>query len=334
MATSDPIARILGEPARPRPTDLLTPDHPIKPYPPARKLRFNPGLRALFYLGIFLGSSIVLGLIVGAAWMLSGRDADRLMTLAQPWGSAISIPLGILLYLWLARGIEQRRPVYELSLATGLRDTLVGLGLGTTFMLVSAGLLALMGVYRITGFNPDYSPWLMLLTAGFTAGIVEELLFRGILFRLAEDLLGTWASVGISALVFGLAHVSNPQGTWFGAIGIALEAGLLFAALYVWTRSLWLVMGLHFAWNMVQGPVLGIVVSGSADQGDGFIKSTMTGPEWLSGGQFGIEASIVPIVLLTGVGLWLLFEIARRGLAIKPTWVRRRIMLERMAPVT
>lgn len=334
LASTGLLARIFGAPARLRPADLLTPDHPIKPAPPARrKLRFNPGLRALFFIGLFFGSSIVLGMIFGLIWIVTGNDPAQAASVADsPWASVATIPLALLWYLLLARGIERRRPVYELAPARGLRETLVGLGLGTVFMLVSAGILALIGVYRITGFNPGYSPWAMLLTAGLTAGIVEELLFRGILFRLVEDLLGTWASVGISALVFGLVHVSNPEGTWLGGIGIALEAGMLFAALYAWTRSLWLVMGLHFAWNMVQGPVLGIVVSGTAEQGDGFVRSTMTGPEWLSGGAFGIEASIVPIVLLTALAVWLLVQLGRQGLAIKPSWVRRRAQLAMLPP--
>ena len=87
-------------------------------------------------------------------------------------------------------------------------------------------------------------------------------------------------------------------------------------------------MGVHFAWNAVQGPLLGIVVSGSSAGGTGLIRSTMNGPEWLSGGAFGAEASAVMIVLLTAVGVFLMVEVGRRGLAAQPTWVRRRLLLQ------
>ena len=88
-------------------------------------------------------------------------------------------------------------------------------------------------------------------------------------------------------------------------------------------------MGVHFAWNAVQGPLLGIVVSGSSAGGTGLIRSTMNGPEWLSSGAFGAEASAVTIVLLTAVGVFLMVEVGRRGLAVQPTWVRRRVLLAR-----
>ncbi|MHB1009468.1 MAG: hypothetical protein ACYC1E_09615 [Propionibacteriaceae bacterium] len=111
---------------------------------------------------------------------------------------------------------------------------------------------------------------------------------------------------------------------------VALEAGLLFAALYAVTRSLWWTIGLHFAWNMVQGSVYGVSGSGSAS---GWLRTQVTGPAWLTGGSFGIEASVLTVVLLTAVGVWLLVVIRRRSLAVSPNWVRRRVLRARTAVV-
>jgi hypothetical protein len=140
----------------------------------------------------------------------------------------------------------------------------------------------------------------------------------------------TFASVGVSAVSFGAAHLSNPGATAWGATAIALEAGLLFAALYAVTRSLWWCIGLHFAWNMLQGPVYGSVVSGSGSAA-GWLRADFNGPAWLTGGQFGIEASVVAATLLTAVAVWLLVTLHREALAVRPGWVRRYRLRQRKA---
>lgn len=329
MPTPNPVlSRVLGEPARLRETDLLPPDQPHKPYPPAHRVRYNPLIRALIFTAIFVVTALVLGALVGVITAALGWSQGQIMGFVGNWAAVLGITSALFAYWVLGRFWERRRPIHELGGAP--RGAAVGVGLGIVFMAVSVGILALLGVYRIEGFNSDYSPWMTILTVGFMAGIVEEILFRGICYRLLEDAFGSWAAIGVSALVFGLIHLGNSNATMQGAIGIALEAGLLFAALYAFTRNLWLVMGLHFAWNVVQGPILGIVVSGSSASGSGFIRSSMVGPEWLSGGVFGVEASAVTIVLLTAVGVWLMVELGRRGLIVQPSWVRKRQLAARV----
>ena len=79
----------------------------------------------------------------------------------------------------------------------------------------------------------------------------------------------------------------NPEATWIAVLCIAVEAGVLLAAAYITTRRLWLPIGLHFAWNFTQGGIFGVPVSGFRVRG--LLKSTLTGPELLSGGAFGAE---------------------------------------------
>lgn len=328
-AAANLVTRVLGRPAGLREADLLPPDQPLKPYPPLKRWRYNAGVRLVVFLGLFALTSFVLGAAAGFALVAAGTSSDDLSRVFSTWGNILAIPVSLFAYWFLVRVVEQRRPAYEFSLRRLPRGLLVGLALGTIFILASVGVLALLGAYRVEGFDPSYSPWGAILSAGFGAAIVEEIVFRGVLYRLVEDTLGTWIAVAVSGLAFGFAHITNPQATLQGAIAIALEAGVLFAALYAFTRNLWLVMGVHFAWNVVQGPVLGIVLSGGSTQGAGLVESTLSGPEWLSGGQFGMEASLVTIVLLTAVGVWLLVEITRRGLVVQPSWVRRRALRDR-----
>ncbi len=145
-----------------------------------------------------------------------------------------------------------------------------------------------------------------LLVVGLGAGIGEEIMFRGVLFRIVEEGAGTWAALVVSALFFGAVHIGNPGATVWSSAAIAIEAGLLFGLIYHLTRSLPLCMGLHASWNFMQGTVYGIPVSGTT--ADGWLVSQRSGPDWLSGGFFGAEASVVALALCTlvSVALWLI----------------------------
>jgi hypothetical protein len=101
-----------------------------------------------------------------------------------------------------------------------------------------------------------------------------------------------------------------------------LEAGILLAAAYMLTRRLWLCMGLHFAWNFTQGGIFSAAVSGGASHG--LLKATLVGPDWLTGGAFGPEASAVAVVVCTTAGLLLLVAADRKGHVIQPAWVVAR----------
>jgi membrane protease YdiL (CAAX protease family) len=139
-----------------------------------------------------------------------------------------------------------------------------------------------------------------------------------------ESLLGTWASVAISAVIFGALHLSNENATLTGAVAIALEAGLMFAVLYALTRSLWVAVGVHAGWNLMQGLGLGIVVSGSTDEGQGFLVSHPTGSDLVSGGGFGIEASVVAVGVWLLVAVYLSWRLVRSGGVVQPVWVRHK----------
>ena len=108
---------------------------------------------------------------------------------------------------------------------------------------------------------------------GLGAGITEEIIARGILFRVVEEAFGTWVGAGLfRGLCSASATPPIPNATWWSSLAIALEAGLLLGMAYAWTRSLWFVIALHAAWNFTQGPLLGIPVSGIAVDRAGAIE--------------------------------------------------------------
>ena len=231
----------------------------------------------------------------------------------------IALALGI--YFAFARWIE-RREVSELALPGMVKEIgiglLVGAGLYTGCMLI----LWALGMFRIDGFNP-ISFLIPAIASTISAGFLEELLFRGVLFRIVEEWLGSWISIIVSSAVFGFVHLANPDATFIGALFISVEAGLLLAAAYMVTRRLWMSIGFHLSWNYTQSAIFGGIVSGGIAE-PGLIKPILEGPDLLTGGQFGLEASLTAFVLCTTAGVILLVKAVRKGNIIPPFWAAKK----------
>jgi len=215
----------------------------------------------------------------------------------------------------------ERRTVTELTLPPMGRE--LGLGLLLGFGLYSVCMLILMalGNYRIDGLH-DWHILLTGMSAALATGVFEELVFRGGLFRLSQEWFGTWAALVISSLVFGFAHADADGATLQGLVSVSTWAGLLLSATYLLTGRLWLGIGLHAAWNYTQGTVYSGIVSGNAPP-NGFFKSTLQGSEWLTGGSFGVEASVVALLVCGTVGTLMLVKAVRRGRIVPPPWKRK-----------
>jgi membrane protease YdiL (CAAX protease family) len=264
---------------------------------------------------------IVLGAVIFAMMMMSNTNLgtyadDPLMAIGNTIGLGV---LALILYSAWGRFIE-RREVTELSTPGMGREWATGALIGAALYVACAGVLILLGLYRIDGLNP----WTYLVPAiamALSSGIFEELFFRGVVFRSVEDLMGTWIALIVSSLLFGFLHLLNPGGTLEGAIYISIEAGLLLAAAYLVTRRLWMSIGFHMAWNYTQSAIFSGTVSGGVSE-PGLIRSTIEGPDLLTGGSFGLESSILALILCTATGVVLLGIAVRRGHILPPPWKR------------
>jgi membrane protease YdiL (CAAX protease family) len=223
-------------------------------------------------------------------------------------------------YLVLTMYMEQRVWPWEFAPRRWL-GLLKGMLLGIALIAACIGLLALLGVYRIDAFNGAYNPWLAIYITGIVAAISEEILFRGVIFRFLEEGVGSWGAVIGSSLIFGLAHIANPDGTLWGGLAIAIQS-LVFAGIYLLTRSLWWCIGLHFAWNITQGAVFGSIVSGSGAR-DSWFQASWSGSDLLTGGSFGLEGSLVTILVIGAFGALLLVLAARQAALVQPIWIRK-----------
>jgi membrane protease YdiL (CAAX protease family) len=213
--------------------------------------------------------------------------------------------VAVLVYAWVVRRTERRAPdeVARAGAAARLaRGALIGAGMFAAVI----GNIALVGGYDVHGLG-SVTGALGLFGFMAAAATTEELLFRGVLFRIVEERLGTWLSLLLTGLVFGLMHLANPDATLWGALAITIEAGFMLAACYAATRNLWVPIGLHFGWNFAAGGIFSAVVSGNGES-KGLLDATTSGPALLTGGDFGPEGSLYTVVaglLLTMVFLWL-----------------------------
>ena len=291
-----------------------------------RRLWMRPGVRGMLLMFFRLLVFIVLaaGLSYLVRWLIPmpGMTPDQSLSTRgwELWIRAFRSLLPTCLAYWLLVRFVERRKVDELAPRKFLTHSAGGWLIGTAIMLLAAAAMAIAGAYRIDGVNSDAYLLGPLMVLGILPGVTEEIIARGILFRVVEEGVGSWAALVFSALLFGFGHAANPGATLWSSVAIAVEAGLLLGMAYAWTRSLWFCMGLHAAWNFTQGPLLGIRVSGF--DVDGLLESHTQGPELISGGAFGAEASILTVVICVSVGLYLTRKAIANGNILKPSWRR------------
>jgi membrane protease YdiL (CAAX protease family) len=130
--------------------------------------------------------------------------------------------------------------------------------------------------------------------------LAEEMMFRGYPFQRLEEAIGPTGAIGVFSILFGIVHLTNPGASVWGLINTVL-IGVVLAIAYLRTRALWLPWGLHFGWNAMLGLVYGLPVSGLR-LFNVVVHASTKGPRWLTGGDYGIEASL-PGALTVVIGL-------------------------------
>lgn len=274
-------------------------------------------VRLLVFPVVLIAAYIGLQMARAAIVPRAPGPAHDLLSLACAAGLALGM---FAVYALLVRGLEARAP-REIGPATAAPNLVAGVALGAGLFVCVYIVLALMGVVRIEGLTGQPGVWVAMAGA-LAAAVGEELAIRGGLFRVVEDMAGTLSAVLVSAIIFGLLHAANPGASLVSSAAIALEAGVLLGLAYALTRSLWLPIGLHFGWNFTEGGVFGAAVSGG--QSHGLVRATLAGPDLLTGGAFGPEASVVAVGLSLLLSLVLAILAVRRG-HWKPLTFRLRL---------
>lgn len=206
-------------------------------------------------------------------------------------------------YRFYVRRIEKRQPT-ELATRGMGRELGAGLLLGAGLVVTAFSVLAALGVYRFGGVNALSLMMLVPLAELALVGTAEEMVFRGVIFGVTERALGSKPAIVISALVFSLAHLPNQGMSVLAVAGIATY-GVLQAAIYMRTRRLWACIGTHVAWNYCVSTVFSSTVSGHAAT-DGLLRGELVGNGMLTGGAFGVEASLVTLLLIAAAAAFCL----------------------------
>lgn len=214
-------------------------------------------------------------------------------------------------YRFYVRRIEKRQPT-ELATQGMAGELGTGLLLGAGLVAVTFAVLAVLGNYQFGGVNAVSIMLLVPLAELVLVGMAEEMVFRGVVFGVTERSLGSKAAIAISALLFSLAHLPN-EGVTVLAIAVIAAYGVLQAALYMATRRLWVCIGTHIAWNYCVSQMFSSTVSGHAAT-DGLLRGELVGDVMLTGGVFGVEASLITLLLIAALAAWWL----RRAFARQP----------------
>lgn len=203
----------------------------------------------------------------------------------------------------------RRKPISEvigrLNLSA-LRYLGAGVGLGFVLMAAPAAVLWAAGFVRfsLTASSAQGLISVVVLMAG--VAIAEELLFRGVIFQRLMAAVGEWPAQIAIGLLFVLTHLDNPgmdgaTKVWAG-VNIFI-ASILFGQAFVRSRGLALPIGLHFMANVAQGVILGFGVSGN-ETASLLTPQFVTDADWLTGGTFGLEASLPGLLAVSAMLAW------------------------------
>lgn len=259
-------------------------------------------------------ANLASAIVLIAAVQAIARDRVSIFVL-EIIGAAIMV----MVYLGGGRWIERRKPPEFTGAGIG-KEFASGIGLGLGLFSAVMVLLWPIGIYHPTGWGTAAGLGRGAVFASMAA-ILEEIMFRGFLFRLIETVAGTWWALLATSALFGAAHALNPGATVLTSIAIALEAGLLLGVAYAATKRLWFPIGMHAAWNFSESTVFGMSVSGLGAS-KGLIAGTVSGPAILTGGQFGPEASIIAVLVCFSAAGLILWRMVRRGQVQPPSWRR------------
>lgn len=258
---------------------------------------------ALFILGLIV-SFVLYGLSSGFSQLIRPAAWNALAMVG-----CSAIMLGV---YYLANRIFEGRSPEEISLKKLIPDTAKGLGLGVIYFMAIILVMLILGLYKIDSTQFYLAGQVKALFLFLVVAVGEEFIFRAVIFRTIDQRFGFWWAIVVSALVFGFVHIMNDNATWWSSIAIALEAGIMLGLAYKYTNTLWFPIGIHWAWNYTQGNVLGFAVSGT-DAGTTIFSSSVSGPDILTGGAFGAEASIIAVIIGLAISAFFFMEIRKRG---------------------
>jgi uncharacterized protein len=274
-------------------------------------------------------TKIIIGLIFCLATIIIGQQiflkipgVSMLTADVRNFVKGVFVSILILSSYWFFYSKYESRIIAELSTKGLWKKLLVGIFTGSGLQSLTILVIYFYGGLKIIAINP-VSTLIIPFTVAFTVAIIEEILLRGIVFRITEEKWGSAIALIISGVIFGGVHLINPHVTIVSFLCITV-VGVLLAAAYMYYKNLWVPIAIHFAWNFTQNGIFGAITSGN-EKTNSLFTTNITGPEMLTGGQFGPEASIQALVFCFIATIIIIMLLNKQNKIIKPFWKKAEI---------
>jgi hypothetical protein len=256
---------------------------------------------------IIIGVIIILALvIIGQQIFLKIPGVSLLNSEVKNFIKGILVSTLAIGSYWLLYRKYEHRVITELSTNGLWKKLFTGILLGSGLQVLTILVIYLFGDFKVITVNP-FSALIIPFTIAFTVAILEEILLRGIVFRITEEKWGSIKALIISGIIFAGLHLVNPHVTVISVLCIT-AVGVLLGAVYMYYRSLWVPIAIHFGWNFTQAGIFGEITSGN-EKTSSLFTTQINGPEFLTGGQFGPEGSIQAVLFCIIAALILLRQL-------------------------
>ncbi|MEO6454940.1 MAG: CPBP family intramembrane glutamic endopeptidase [Ginsengibacter sp.] len=225
--------------------------------------------------------------------------------------------IAVLTYILLFKAYEKRR-IKELSTSSFGTNAVIGFVTGLVLQSLFIAVIYIAATYSITRVNP-LSTLVPSFSIALSAGFVAEILIIGVLFRLLEQQLGTTISLLLFIFLFAILHINGKGATLLSVCATGVQAGFMLPAAYIFSRSLWLPIFLHFNWDFAEPGIFGAINS-STSITEGWFTSKISGAALITGGQTGPQNSLQSLILCLITGALFLLLAKRKNNFIKPGW--------------
>ena len=269
---------------------------------------------------MIVGIGVIVSLVAFIEWLRSSildktNLSNDVKALIVPIAEAFITTTA---YIFLFRAYDKRR-IHELSAATFINNAVIGFLTGILLQSLFILIIYLAGTFLVVNVNP-ISVLISPLGFALTAGFVAEIIMIGIVFRLLEQQTGTVVALLVFIILFAILHINAKGATVISVGATAMQAGFLLPAAYVFSRSLWLPVFLHFGWDFAEPGIFG-GINPSSSLTQGLFTSKIAGNSLLTGAETGPQDSLTSLLLCLITGIIFLFLAKRKNNLIKPKWV-------------
>ncbi len=274
--------------------------------------------------------TLIFGIILGIMAFASGNIESLMSIQNSPWvqwaSTATSTGIVILSFFLYIKLVE-KRPFKSIGLASNnkVKKYLIGAAVSIVMQLFYFLVVLLLGwgeiaaepIYATTAFGTSAIGFILLFLTGFIIqGASEEVVVRGWMLPVMSRHYRVSTAIILSSVFFGFLHILNPNISVLSIINLILYG--IFASLYSLNDGgLWGIFAQHSIWNWFMGNILGLPVSGMIFGNASLIETKLTGPAWITGGNFGPEGGLIVTFILSVSIIILIRMLIKKGILVK-----------------